>query len=139
MSHQQGEKGTGDGGLGGKLEENMDVDCHHIHNWNRSRRGRAEIPSREDQATWLKATGQQLGENTQDSPGCLGADAVSSYGDLAVSPALLPNLPGPRCSHTGSSKGNGGNKGHRVTKSRPLASFPRSVQVLQHVFLLGKR
>lgn len=26
---------------------------------------------------------------------------MPSYGDLAVSPALPPNLPGPRCPHTG--------------------------------------
>lgn len=59
----------------------------------KKRRNKAEIPNLE--ATWLKATRHRA------TPICLGAKVVPSYGDPAVSPALPPNLPGPRCPHMG--------------------------------------
>lgn len=75
----------------------------------------AEQLSFEDQADWLKVIGQAAGDraskaNPSPSPYCLGANVVPSYGDLAVSPALPPNLPGPQCSQTESRNGNGGNE-----------------------------
>lgn len=62
---------------------------------------------------------------------------MPSYGDLAVSPALPPNLPGPQCSQTESRNGNGGNETlcDKVPSRPPL---PCSVQGPRHGFLISE-